>query len=537
MGFLDEAGFKRYTNGINPKINRLSASVEDIYTKTDNIFGYRESIKDTTLNGDGSENHSENALGYSTSDYLDIEKYAKISFFDTTEGVCKPLRSNYCLYDINKNCIQTRTSGDFEFPVNAKYLRFYYHTELAGKIVVSGDELRPTEYISHYRTAANRNSDLIGNLIRPLNAFDRGKAHVGYYITANHEVGTSTGKAFISIPCNKPKNVRFFYTSGYDVILFATTEDGNRIAITPTDENVYINTNSADRVNYDGNRFGWCIITLPTNTIKVEINIAGVEPQISYQTIVFDIPFPAKFTPHTEHETLSPTLNINYPMVYGSIALFEKWGVIGDSFSVGAIHTSDGLIHNNLSLSCWSILGRMTGTIPSIYAKGGLNTRTWLTDPNGLTEMLSDEPKDLYVIKLGINDAADLKDAYIGSSDDINFDNLLQSGDTYYGNMAKIVGHIKNHSPLAKIVIVSLPYSHTVTQSNYIDAQRGVANALGLPFVCEYEDEFFRSDYYVNGIQGYHPTAVILSGMAKAYDRLISKCFGDYYDYFKDFYK
>ena len=216
-------------------------------------------------------------------------------------------------------------------------------------------------------------------------------------------------------------------------------------------------------------------------------------------------------------------------------AMFETIAVIGDSYASGEIvRSSDRGDYYNLS---WiQNIARMCGVEGYNYSMGGLSTRTWLTNAaHGLSKLLSDPPRNLYIMALGINDCDDLGAGYIGTVSDLHED-YNENPDTFYGNYGKIVGNVKNHAPNSKIIFLSLAsLEDTDTGILYDAAIRAIANHYSVPFINLNDDAFFRSNFYNNNRPSGHPISVTYSGMATAIMRLFSKCATDYALYFYDY--
>lgn len=225
---------------------------------------------------------------------------------------------------------------------------------------------------------------------------------------------------------------------------------------------------------------------------------------------------------------------------YCSFALFETIGVVGDSYASGASGESSSATtavdHNHIS---WcQMLARRNGVDVTNYTKGGLSTRTWLTNSTvGLTKLLSDNPKGLYILALIRNDyniENNGETGYIGSIADITENNLGSYPDSFYGNYATIIERIQNHAPNAKIVLMTGDYvSSNELGTSYNNAVEEIAGHYNLPCMVQLEDEFFSSDYYrKNWASGGHPSAIIYSGMEMAIERMFNKCVNEYKDYF-----
>lgn len=222
---------------------------------------------------------------------------------------------------------------------------------------------------------------------------------------------------------------------------------------------------------------------------------------------------------------------------YASLAMFEKFGIIGDSYACGTIYVfEDGKVQYYGSyerLSWGQILARKLGTTCTNFSKGRLSTRTWLESESGLQALLAAEPQNIYYLMLGINDKEVYGNTGIGSLDDIKEDHN-QNADTFYGNYGKIICEILNHAPDAKLIMSTMT---GVTSLNklYNDAIEEIAAHFGIPCVKQYESEFFNSDYYKKNLVNSHPTAPIYSGMANALQDLFEDAIRDNIDYFKDY--
>ena len=219
---------------------------------------------------------------------------------------------------------------------------------------------------------------------------------------------------------------------------------------------------------------------------------------------------------------------------YTSLSLFEKFGVIGDSYASGAIYNTNGVpIGTFYNISWGQILARKLGTTCVNFSKGGIHTRSWLTDDKGLPLLLSTEPQNIYYLMLGINDKAQLGVDYIGTIDDIKAD-FTQNADTFYGNYGRIISNIQNHAPNAKI-IMSTMIGTTGTNKTFNDAIESIAEHFGVPCIKQYESDFFNSNFYRNNIIGDHPTAPVYAGMANALQKMFEQAIIDNLDYFNDY--
>lgn len=228
---------------------------------------------------------------------------------------------------------------------------------------------------------------------------------------------------------------------------------------------------------------------------------------------------PSNWTPWesepTETEKIKP-----------SISLFQNVGIIGDSYASGELYV-DGKYIDHYDISWGQILARKNGIKAINFSKGGLTTRDWLADDHGLSLLNSNDPQDLYLIALGINDYSKLGDAYLGAENDIN-----TQADTFYGNYGKIITAIRAKAPQAKIVLSIMSYDSQGTAHNYNEAIKTIAKHFGLPFIEQNSDPLFTSDLYLNHMVGGHPTAPVYAAMANAFQRLIEESMIDNLDYF-----
>ena len=208
-----------------------------------------------------------------------------------------------------------------------------------------------------------------------------------------------------------------------------------------------------------------------------------------------------------------------------SIAAFRKIGVVGDSFASGTVNV--GSSQNSYQATSWpQVMGRLAGVDVTNYTKSGLSTRTWLTDSNGLTKLLADEPKGLYILALGINDD-NLGSSYIGSIGDVG-----TQADTFYGNYGRIITQIMAHAPGCKLVMTTLARVEPL-KAELDAAIKALAAHFGVPCIVLEEDEFFTGGNFP--MSSGHPSVVDYSGMAEAMMRLVGKCMAEHGGYFADY--
>lgn len=212
-----------------------------------------------------------------------------------------------------------------------------------------------------------------------------------------------------------------------------------------------------------------------------------------------------------------------------SLALFEKIGVIGDSYASGEIYP-EGIPDDKYSISWGQILARKNGVSCTNFSAGGLTTRHWLLNKNGLTKLNATEPQNLYYISLGINDKNNLGIDYIGTEADMD-----SGADTYYGNYAKIINAIKAKAPHAKIILIDSAWSTGKTDPYYI-ATKNIATKFGLPLIKHSDDPYLASQQFKKDLMSHgHPVAISYAAMASAFERLTMQAIRDNIAYFKDY--
>lgn len=228
----------------------------------------------------------------------------------------------------------------------------------------------------------------------------------------------------------------------------------------------------------------------------------------------------------------------NTEMLFGDIGMFPSVGVIGDSYSCGTILITSGVIWGMYPEYSWpEIMSREKGFNLKNYSSSGLSTRTWLTDANGLAQALIDNASAVYLLCLGTNDGAlyNQDPTYIGSIADIKED-YTQNPDTFYGNYGKIIDQLTNHAPDAKFIMIA-PFTYNTASTTWQLFQiaiEEIANHYNIPFIASQSDPYFDSSFFQSNQSNAHPVAIAYAGIAKAYDRLISKAIINNASYFND---
>lgn len=227
--------------------------------------------------------------------------------------------------------------------------------------------------------------------------------------------------------------------------------------------------------------------------------------------------------------------NISRDLFYSSLAIFQKFGVIGDSYASGEI-VVDGNAHDYYYLSWGQIIARMCGNTCINFSQGGLTTKSWLIASNGLPKLLKAEAQQMYMICLGLNDHTRINEGTysIGTIDDLHED-YSANPDTFYGNYGKIIGEVQNHAPNSKIIICTVTEGVLGDFSDVNPAIVAIAGHYNLPLIQLQDDDFFYSSFFRSSLVGSHPVAISYAGYAMGIMRLFSKCAMSYANYFKNF--
>lgn len=279
----------------------------------------------------------------------------------------------------------------------------------------------------------------------------------------------------------------------------------------------FINDNLDNLGHITGTRF-----TTPPGCTMVRLGKSGNEPFVLLDTD-YSGTVNADLFPYGEYKTKDKIFTL--PQNMTTVSLFERVGVCGDSFSSGGIYGVEGAVEGkHYGISWPEIMGRKNGIECIPYAVPGRNSETWQTHESCLPALLSDEPCNLYIVMLGIND-----EPALGTIADINED-YAQNPNTFYGNMGKIYETIKTHAPSAKFIFVTPPLGR-----DRWAAIREIAEYYNVPWFATTDDPFYMSDLY-NGNQSMgHPIAVTYAGMALAMERQIAACMCDNIGYFLDY--
>ena len=253
-------------------------------------------------------------------------------------------------------------------------------------------------------------------------------------------------------------------------------------------------------------------------------NSAAIDPAVGDTIIIsYDADIPE----------IAADIDANRIASYVSFSMFSDIGVCGDSFASGGIYPS-GTGITDYDISWPQVLARKCGITAYNYAVGGISTKDWLANSSrGLTKLLSDPAKKMYILNFGINDNTQINAGTftLGTVDDIKSD-YTQNPESFFGCYGRIIGNIQTHAPGAPIILLSVARP---TERNMDASIQAIAEKCGLPYIQLTDDPYFDSGYFMGSFKNNHPLAYGYSGMASAIERLICRYIAEHPTYFKTY--
>lgn len=150
-------------------------------------------------------------------------------------------------------------------------------------------------------------------------------------------------------------------------------------------------------------------------------------------------------------------------MLNKSFSAFLKFGVVGDSLSVGYTGNDD---QRNIDYSWGQVIARKYGVTCANFGKSGATTKSWFTDQYCYSEIIKAENMcQAYIVGIGTNDTID-SSFPIGSSSDIDLSDSSNNADSFYGWYGKIIQTIISVNPTAKIFCFTIPYPRIDSDKN-----------------------------------------------------------------------
>lgn len=201
----------------------------------------------------------------------------------------------------------------------------------------------------------------------------------------------------------------------------------------------------------------------------------------------------------------------------GFTGILHTWGFIGDSLSSGEheSHNPDGSTgyHDLYQYSWGQCLCRATGTTGDNYSQGGETAAGWIEHfwdtNNNMNNHISakDDPKQAYIIALGVNDR-NLGYELGNPATDINLDDYTRNAPTFSGHYGGIIQRVRSISPDSKIFVVTMPRDGN-DWLGFPDAIRQMADIFPNVYVIDlqkYAPEY-DADFHRNFYMGGHLTA------------------------------
>lgn len=220
---------------------------------------------------------------------------------------------------------------------------------------------------------------------------------------------------------------------------------------------------------------------------------------------------------------------------------FAKFGVVGDSLSVGYMGDSSGTAHGrNIYYSWGQVLARRYGNKCLNFGFSGATTETWYTnEKHGKVELVQEQNKcQAYVVGLGVNDT--VAESNVGNANDINLSDYTQNANTFYGNYAKVLQTIMETAPTAYIFVFTIPKTKGTNRFSEIknNAIKGVVAKLASDrvFVIETNEysELFNLDVITDNSYSSHYTAIGYANIATINAIMLSDCMNSNADKLKD---
>jgi hypothetical protein len=225
--------------------------------------------------------------------------------------------------------------------------------------------------------------------------------------------------------------------------------------------------------------------------------------------------------------------------------LFKKWGLIGDSLSVGHTVSKDGktTLGRNIYYSWGQYLARRIGNTCLNFGRSGVTSKLWMDTSETYCYPRLINPDNLcqaYIIALGANDS----EMTLGSIADVNFTDMSQNADTEYGCYAKVINAVRTVSANVPIFLFTLPYPRN--SDNNIKAInemiRTFANDkehFGKIFLVDLDADY--NKYFETGKleaqignTGWHLTSLGYLYASKVNEIALSKVISDNYSDFQD---
>lgn len=190
----------------------------------------------------------------------------------------------------------------------------------------------------------------------------------------------------------------------------------------------------------------------------------------------------------------------------GLCSIFHYWGFIGDSLCSGEFEYTrpDGKTgYWDCYEYSWGMrmCARM-GVEGEVFSRGGETAKGWIahfwdSNKNKLGNCAKGNPKQAYIIALGVNDSnpENIENGYKCGNfpDDIDMQDYNNNAETFIGCYAGIIQRIKEMQPEAKFFLVTMPRTGMRCKP-YNDAIRKMAEVFNNTWIIDLEK--YNCDFY-----------------------------------------
>lgn len=256
------------------------------------------------------------------------------------------------------------------------------------------------------------------------------------------------------------------------------------------------------------------------DTVLASVNVceadARCEFSVNNDTTVRIRVFVEKNTTYTNYTVKPFLIRDDVSNIVITPSMFSKIAVIGDSFASG-ISGEEGTAYE---YSWLQMMAREYGCTGENFSSGGLTTRTWLTNSNGLAKLQNSDPCNLYFIALGINDSnPDSRNVPVGVITDMDEET---PPDTFYGNNKKIRNAILAKNEHAVICYIT-PMRVGARYIPYQDAVVAMANKYGCLLIDWRDVAYNNGTWWNENLVNSHPRVAMYNAMMHSISELLNK--------------
>jgi len=152
----------------------------------------------------------------------------------------------------------------------------------------------------------------------------------------------------------------------------------------------------------------------------------------------------------------------------GFCGIIRTLGCIGDSLSSGEMESrkdEKNSYHDYFEYSWGQFLARAAGLTVYNFSRGGMSAKGFLNAEGWLDFRNPEKKCQAYVIALGVNDTERGVPIMGDVATDVNPTDCEQNADTFAGDMGRIMSHIKEIEPKARIFLMTIPRHDRVCEA------------------------------------------------------------------------